>query len=157
LTRFGAFSLADVMEPAIRYASRGFKVTPYLQECVSDCAADMARDPQIANLFLPGGTPIIAGTRLIAGDYAETLRRIARDGPNGLYTGAPGTLYADHMAKSGGYITREDLSRYRTIDRDALRGTYRGYDIVGPPPPASGPLHIIQMLNMLEGYDIRAL
>jgi gamma-glutamyltranspeptidase/glutathione hydrolase len=61
------------------------------------------------------------------------------------------------MAESGGHLIRGDLYRYRTIDRDALRGTYRGYDIVGPPPPASGPLHIIQMLNILEEYDIRTL
>jgi gamma-glutamyltranspeptidase/glutathione hydrolase len=61
------------------------------------------------------------------------------------------------MAKHGGYITRDDLMRYRTIDREALRGSYRGFDIVGPPPPSSGPLHIIQMLNILEGYDIGAL
>ena len=157
LVRFGTFPLADVMDPAIRYASRGFRVTPYLHECVSDSATDMLQDREIANLYLPGGTPIAAGTRLVTGDYADTLRSIAREGPNLLYTGALGTLYAGHMAKSGGYVTREDLSRYRTIDRDVLSGTYRGYDIVGPPPPASGPLHIIQMLNILEGYDIGAL
>ena len=157
LARFGTFSLADVMEPAIRHASRGFRVTPYLHECVADSAADMARDAEIAKLYLPGGAPIAAGTRLVTGDYAETLRSIAREGPDLLYTGALGTLYADHMAKSGGYITRDDLTRYRTIEREALRGTYRGFDIVGPPPPSSGPLHIIQMLNILEGYDIGAL
>jgi gamma-glutamyltranspeptidase/glutathione hydrolase len=157
LARFGTFPLADVLEPAIRFASRGFTVTRYLHECVADAAADMLRDAEIAKVYLPGGTPIAAGTRLVTGDYAETLRGIARDGPNLLYDGALGTLYADHMAKSGGYITREDLRRCRTIDRDALRGTYRGYDIVGPPPPASGPLHIMQMLNILEGYDIGAL
>jgi gamma-glutamyltranspeptidase/glutathione hydrolase len=74
-----------------------------------------------------------------------------------LYTGPLGTLYAEHMANSDGYITRDDLTRYRTVARDALRGTYRGFEIVGPPPPSSGPLHIIQMLNILEGYDIGAL
>jgi gamma-glutamyltranspeptidase/glutathione hydrolase len=157
LARFGTFPLADVMEPAIRYALRGFTVTPYLHECVSDAAPDMLHDAEIAKLYLPGGTPIVAGVRLVNGEYAHTLRNIAREGPNLLYTGALGTLYADHMARSGGYVTREDLCRYRPIDREALRGTYRGYDVVGPPPPASGPLHIIQMLNILEGYDIRAL
>ena len=131
LARFGTFPLADVMEPAIRHASRGFRVTPYLHECVIDSAADMARDPEIAKLYLPGGAPIAAGTRLVTGDYAETLRSIAREGPDLLYTGALGATYADHMARSGGYITRDDLTRYRTIDRDALRGTYRGFDIVG--------------------------
>jgi gamma-glutamyltranspeptidase / glutathione hydrolase len=157
VARFGTFSLADVMEPAIRHASRGFRVTPYLRECVSDSAADMARDAEIAKLYLPDGSPIAAGTRLVTGDYAETLRSIAREGPDLLYTGALGTLYAEHMASSDGYITRDDLTRYRTVAREALRGTYRGFEIVGPPPPSSGPLHIIQMLNILDGYDIGAL
>jgi gamma-glutamyltranspeptidase / glutathione hydrolase len=157
LSRFGTFPLADVTEPAIRHASLGFRVTPYLHECVTDCAADMAHDTEISRLYLPEGAPIQPGTRLVAGDYAETLRSIAHEGPDVLYTGALGGTYADHMAKAGGYITRDDLTGYRTIDRDALRGTYRGYDIVGPPPPSSGPLHIIQMLNILEGYDIGAL
>jgi gamma-glutamyltranspeptidase/glutathione hydrolase len=157
LRRFGTFSLADVTEPAIRHASRGFRVTPYLHECVSDCAADMARDAEIARLYLPDGTPIRPGTRLVTGDYAETLRSIAREGPEILYGGTLGRHYAAHMAKSGGHITLDDLTRYRTITRDALRGSYRGYEIVGPPPPSSGPLHIIQMLNILEGYDIGAL
>lgn len=154
LARFGTFSLADVMEPAIRHASRGFRVTPYLHECVNDAAADMAKDPEISRIYLPGGTPIAAGTRLVTGDYAETLRAVMREGPSVLYTGSLGRIYTDHMAQAGGYITTEDLTRYRTITRDALRGTYRGYEIIGPPPPTSGPLHIIQMLNILEGYDI---
>jgi gamma-glutamyltranspeptidase / glutathione hydrolase len=157
LARFGTFSLADVMEPAIRHASRGFRATAYLHECVSDAASDLARDSEIARLYLPFGMPIKPGTRLVTGDYAETLRSIAREGPELLYNGALGALYADHMAKTGGYITRDDLTRYRTIDRDVLRGTYRDFEITGPPPPASGPLHIIQMLNILEGYDIHTL
>ena len=157
LARFGTFPLADVMEPAIRHASRGFRVTPYLHECVADSAADMKRDAEISRLYLPDGSPIAAGTRLVTGDYADVLRSIAREGPDLLYSGALGARYAEHMAKSGGHITREDLTSYRTIEREALRGSYRGHDIVGPPPPASGPLHIIQMLNILEGYDIGGL
>ncbi len=157
LARFGRFSLPDVMEPAIRHASRGFRVTPYLHECVSDCAADMALDPEIARLYLPGGTPIQPGTRLVTGDYAETLRSIAREGPALLHGGALGRHYTDHMAQTGGYLAMDDLTTYRTIERAALRGRYRGHEIVGPPPPSSGPLHIIQMLNILEGFDIGGL
>lgn len=157
LARFGTFSLADVMEPAIRHASRGFRVTPYLTECVTDCAADMAMDAEIARVYLPDGAPIRPGTRLVTGDYAETLRTVVREGPDVLYQGSLGTHYADWMGRTGGYITKSDLTGYRTIERDALRGTYRGFEIVGPPPPTSGPLHIIQMLNILEGYDIGGL
>ena len=157
LDQFGTFSRADVMEPAIRHASRGFRVTPYLNECVSDCAADLARDAEIAALFLPGGTPIAAGARLTMGDYAQTLRDIARDGPDSLYSGALGSQYVAHMEATGGYIAKADLTGYRTVTREPLRGTYRGFEIIGPPPPSSGPLHIIQMLNILEGYDIGML
>jgi gamma-glutamyltranspeptidase/glutathione hydrolase len=157
LAKHGTFSLADVMEPAIRHASRGFRVTPYLQECVADAASDMIRDPSISALYLPDGSPIKAGARLVTAEYAETLRAIAKDGPSLLYTGRLGADYAEHMAKAGGYITRDDLTAYRTITREPLRGTYRGFDVIGPPPPSSGPLHIVQMLNILEGYDIGAL
>ncbi len=157
LDRFGTFSRADVMEPAIRHASRGFRVTPYLHECVADCADDMARDTEIARFYLPNGAPIQAGVRLVTSDYAATLRDIARDGPDHLYTGPLGDHYVASMARSGGYITKADLTGYKTITREPVRGTYRGYEIVGPPPPSSGPLHIVQMLNILEGYDIGAM
>ena len=157
LRRHGTFALADVIEPAIRHASRGFRVTPYLNECVNDSAADMARDAEISRLYLPDGAPIKPGTRLVTGDYAETLRSIARDGPSVLYQGALGKHYVAHMAANGGYLTQDDLTRYRTIDREPLRNTYRGFEIIGPPPPTAGPLHIMQILNILEGFDIGAL
>jgi gamma-glutamyltranspeptidase/glutathione hydrolase len=157
LERFGTFSLADVTEPAIRHASRGFRVTPYLHECVADCAADMARDPEISRLYLPDGAPIKPGTRLVTGDYAETLRSIAREGASILYVGALGRGYVEHMERSGGYLTQADLTHQHTVTREPVRGTYRGFEITGPPPPSSGPLHIIQMLNILEGYDIDGL
>src|ERR1700733_7662946 len=125
LERFGTFSRADVMEPAIRHASRGFRVTPYLHECVTNCAADLARDPEIARLYLPEGSPIQPGARLTTSDYAETLRDIARHGPDHLYTGQLGDRYVNHMAASGGYITKADLTSYKTITREPVRGTYR--------------------------------
>ena len=157
LERFGTFPLADVMEPAIRHAARGFRATPFLSDCAADCAADLARDEAIAALFLPGGRPVQAGARVVMGDYADTLRLIAREGPAALYGGAIGARYVEHMARAEGHLAMADLTGYRTVEREAVRGTYRGYEIVGPPPPSSGPLHIIQMLNILEAFDIRAL
>jgi gamma-glutamyltranspeptidase/glutathione hydrolase len=157
LDRFGTFSRADVMEPAIRHASRGFRVTSYLHDCIGDAAADMALDPEIARLYLPNGKPLAVGARLVTRDYAQTLTDIALYGPDHLYTGPLGVHYAKHMAYAGGYITQEDLTAYKTITREPIRGTYRGFEIIGPPPPSSGPLHIVQMLNILEGFDIRKL
>ena len=157
LARFGTFSLADVTEPAIRHASRGYRVTPFLCECAADVAADMARDPEIARLYLPNGEPIKPGTRLVQGAYAETLRLIAREGAAALTEGSLGRALTHHLRKSGGLVSAEDLSRYRVIERAAVRGSYRGVEIVGPPPPSAGGVHVIQMLNILEGYDVAGL
>ncbi len=157
LERFGTLPLADVMAPAIRHAAAGFRVTPYLADCIGDAAMDMARDPAIAAIFMPGGMPLKAGERLVQSDYAETLRLIARDGPSALYGGTLGRRVADYMAASGGLITLADLTEYRTIERQPVRGTYRGYEIVGPPPPASSGVHIVEMLNILESFDVAAM
>jgi gamma-glutamyltranspeptidase/glutathione hydrolase len=154
LARFGTASLFDVVAPAIRLSARGFIATPYLADAVSDCAADLARDPGLAALLLPGGAPIRAGDRLVQKDYAETLDLVAREGAAALHAGSLGRALTDLMATSGGLITSADLATYRVIERDPIRGGYRGYEIFGPPPPASAGVHIVQMLNILEGYDL---
>ncbi|MDI3307159.1 MAG: gamma-glutamyltransferase [Acetobacteraceae bacterium] len=157
LDRFGSLSLADVMQPAIRLAERGFLVTPYLSECAAEAGADLARDPAIAALFLPDGAPVRPGTRLVQGAAAETLRTIAREGPGALHGGPIGAAVAAHVARLGGLLDEADLRDARTVERAPVRGTYRGVEVVGPPPPSSGGVHVIQMLNVLEGFDLRAL
>jgi gamma-glutamyltranspeptidase/glutathione hydrolase len=101
--------LADVMAPAIRHAARGFAVTPYLAECITEVAGDLSRDPEIARLYLPGGAPIAPGRRLVMGDLAETLRAIAAEGPALLHGGALGGIVADHIARLSGCLTIDDL------------------------------------------------
>lgn len=157
LERFGSLPLADVLQPAIALAARGFTVTPYLSNCIGDNAVDLARDAGLAAMLLPGGAPLKPGAKLVQGDYAESLRLIAKDGPEALYGGALGAALTGYMATHGGLIGPEDLANYRTETREPIRGSYRGYEIVGPPPPSSSGVHIAQMLNILEGYDIGAL
>ena len=157
LARFGTLPLAEVLEPAIRLAERGFIATPYLSTCIGDAAADLAGDPALAALLLPGGHPLAAGERLVQTDYAKTLRLIAEQGPDALYRGPLGAALAGHLQANGGLVDEADLAAYRVVEREAVRGTYRGREIVGPPPPASSGVHIVQMLNLLEGYDIGAL
>ena len=156
LERFGSLPLADVMAPAIRHASRGFGVTPYLAECINEAAHDLARDPAIAALLLPGGAPIKPGARLIQAEYAETLALIAREGP-GVLKGALGTAIAEGIRKVGGIVSAADIADFATIERAPLRGPYRGYEVLLPPPPASSGVHVLQMLNILEGFDLRGL
>lgn len=157
LERFGTVSLADAMAPAIGYASQGFTVTPYLNECISDAAEDLSKDGAISDIFLPDGSPAAAGSRLVMGDYSETLRAIAAAGPDAFYGGALGRTVADYFQQSGGFLSMADFEDYATIERDVVRGSYRGYEIVGPPPPAASGIHIVQMLNLLEGFRIGEL
>ncbi len=157
LERFGTVPLEDALAPAIAIAERGFTTTPYLTTCAGDCAADLLLDPDLGRMFVPEGAPIAAGTRLRRPDYAESLRLIARLGPAALYHGPLGDALADYMDAAGALIDRADLATYGLKERAPIRGHYRGYEIVGPPPPSSAGVHITQMLNLLEGFDVTAL
>ncbi len=157
LTRFGALDLETVTAPAIRHAERGLRVTGYLAESLVEAREDLARFPASARVFLPGGTPLRRGELLVQRDYADTLRLIAAAGPPALYGGALGARVAEHLAREGGIITLADLQRYRTIERAPVHGTYRGFDVAGCPPPTGGGIHLIQILNMLEGCDVAGL
>ena len=154
LHRFGTMSLADVMQPAIRHASRGFLATPYLHECIADGAKDMLRDKPISAIFLPDGEPLKAGERVVQSEYAETLATIATHGESALYEGPLGDILVDYMKAHGGFIGKQDLAACKTIERLPVRADYRDWEILGPPPPAASGVHIAQMLNILEGYDI---
>ncbi len=157
LERYGTLTLAEVLHPALRLAERGFTVTPYLADCIGDAAEDLAHDPDLAALLLPGGEPLRAGASLRRPIYAHTLKAIAAEGPDALYRGALGQALAKHMARTGGLITLADLAAMRVIEREPIHGAYRGNQIVGPPPPSSAGVHITQMLNILEGYDLAAM
>src|SRR5260370_10040283 len=154
LQRFGTMSLADVMQPSIKHASRGFATTPYLHECIVESAREMLKDKAISAIYLPGGTPLNDGDRVVQSEYAETLSTMSRHGDAALYHGSLGDILVDYMTSHGGFIAREDLNSYKTVARSPIRADYRGWVILGPPPPAASGVHIAQMLNILEGSDI---
>jgi gamma-glutamyltranspeptidase / glutathione hydrolase len=157
LRRFGTMSLADVMQPAIKHAARGYLATPYLHECISDSVTEMLRDRPIAAIYLPKGEPLKAGERVVQAEYAQTLTYISQHGEDALYHGPLGDILIDYMTKNGGFIRKEDLANYKTVERQPIRCDYRGWEILGPPPPAASGVHITEMLNILEGFDLRAL
>jgi gamma-glutamyltranspeptidase / glutathione hydrolase len=157
LRRFGTMALADVMQPAIKHASRGYAATPYLHECITDSANEMRKDKAISAIYLPDGKPLEAGERVVQAEYAETLATIARHGETALYQGALGDILVDYMKAHGGFISRQDLTAYKTVERAPIAADYRGWRILGPPPPAASGVHIAQMLNILEGYDVAAM
>jgi gamma-glutamyltranspeptidase/glutathione hydrolase len=107
--------------------------------------------------FTKNGTPYEAGDTLKQPDLARTLDRIAVQGPAGFYEGETALLLEKEMQAHGGLITRDDLKNYRAVRRAPVKGTYRGYDIISMAPPSSGGIGIIEILNLLEGYDLQAM
>ncbi|HWL83732.1 MAG TPA: gamma-glutamyltransferase [Roseomonas sp.] len=157
LAEHGTLPLAEVLRPAIRAAAEGFRVTAYLTGAIHDAAADLARDPGLAATFLPDGAPLAAGTLLRQPVLAESLRLIAEQGPAALYGGELGRALAAHMAATGGLIGTGDLESYAVVEREPVIGHYRGFEVLAPPPPSSSGVHMTQMLNLLEGFDLGAL
>ena len=150
----GRLPLQQLLAPAIRHAEDGFVLSPYLATCIEEIAPDLALDSAIAAIFLPGGKPLKAGDRLVQPDYAKTLRAIAAGGPGALLSGKLGADVRAFLAKSGTWVTERDIEDYRVIRREAVRGSYRGFEIIGPPPPCSGGVQTIQVLNLLEATDV---
>ena len=150
-------ALADVMAPAIRHAARGYRVSSYFSECTGTVLEDLARDAGLTALFMTDGAAIRPGDRLVQGAAAESLRAIAQEGPAVLHGGALGRIVAAHIQQAGGSLRLDDLAGYAVRERAPVRGTYRGHEIVAPPPPASSGVHIVQMLNILEGVDMAAM
>jgi gamma-glutamyltranspeptidase/glutathione hydrolase len=154
----GKLSLADLLAPAIELAAKGFPVEDDLADSLPRTRDRLARWPSTSRILLKNGDrPLQEGDRLIQYDLADTLRSIAREGPRAFYQGRTAVLIADAVQKAGGIMTKEDLANYRAVERAAVRGSYRGYDIVSMPPPSSGGVHLIEMLNILEGYDLAKL
>ncbi|NPD17061.1 gamma-glutamyltransferase [Xinfangfangia sp. D13-10-4-6] len=154
LKRFGTMALADVMEPAIRHAKRGFTVTPYLAACLAEALPDLNADPAARTVLTRDGAALQAGERLVMADYAATLEEIAAQGPDALYHGALGAKIITALKAAGSVMDQGDLAAVETITREPLRGQFRGHEIIGPPPPSAGGVHVIQMLNILSGYDL---
>ena len=157
LAAYGTLALADVMQPAIRFAEKGFRASRYLADIVRALRDDLERFPATAATWMPGGEPLRAGDLVRQGDYARTLQLIADGGTDVLYGGPLGEQAVDYLQAEGGIVTMSDLTRYRTMPADVVRGSYRGFDIIGPPPPTAGGVHVIEMLNILEGFDVAGL
>ncbi|MBM3225082.1 MAG: gamma-glutamyltransferase [Candidatus Tectomicrobia bacterium] len=157
LAGHGHFSLDTVLQPAMRYAERGFPASQYLVDIISHCQKDLARFPASRARFLPDGQPPSPGTLLVCHEYAQTLRSIAQEGADVLYNGALGDVIVRDIQAHGGILSREDLRAYKIVRRDPVRGSYRGHEIVAVGPPSAGGLHVIQTLNILEQFEIADL
>ena len=145
-----------LLEPAIALARDGFAVPEHLARSLAGVLPALRRYPASLAQFARGGRPYAAGETLRQPDLARTLERIAEAGPDGFYRGPTAELIAREMRANGGLITAADLAAYRAVRREPVRGAYRGHDIISMPPPSSGGTVLIEMLNVLEGFDLAA-
>src|SRR5215217_3158840 len=152
----GKFTLAQLIAPAIKLAREGFAVDDDLADTLPRAQLRLVRWPASAKIFLkPDGAALGRGQRLVQSDLAASLETIAANGPHAFYEGPLAEKLVTGVRQHGGIITLDDLKNYRAIERAPVRGNYRGYAIASMPPPSSGGVHLIEMLNILEGFSLR--
>ncbi|MEC9348681.1 MAG: gamma-glutamyltransferase [Planctomycetota bacterium] len=152
--RLGKLPWRELVEPAVRLAARGFKVSPGLATDLAGRLKGFSRYPATLAQFSREGEAYQAVDVLKQKELAETLERIRDRGAAGFYQGKTAELLVAEMRRGGGLINLEDLRNYRAIERKPLRGTFRGYDIISMPPPSSGGVALVEMLNLLEHNGI---
>ena len=157
LQRYGTKPLADLAAPAIALAEHGIPVDQFLAEGFDEERKVLERFETTRAVFFRDGKPLQQGDLLVQKDLAATLRRYAEAGPAGFYEGVTAERIAAHMKKHGGFVTTKDLADYRAVEREVVRGSYRGCEILSMPPPSSGGVALLQMLNLLEPYDLRGM
>jgi gamma-glutamyltranspeptidase/glutathione hydrolase len=155
--KYGTKPWADLLAPAIALARDGFEVTPQFAKSVADSATTFAMFPGSAALFLPAGVAPAAGSTWKAPDLADTLERIAKQGPEDFYTGKTADLLVAEMKRGGGLISKKDLAGYKVEWREPIAFDYRGYHIYSMPPPSSGGVVLAMLAQMLGGDDLHAL
>jgi gamma-glutamyltranspeptidase/glutathione hydrolase len=155
--RYGKLPWKTLVEPAVALAEKGFVLDKHHAASLNTAVSKGPNYPEMVRVYGKAGGKERwqAGDRLVQPDLARTLRRIADGGPDAFYTGVIADQIAAEMKAGGGLITTEDLANYRAKERTPVHGTYRGYDVYSAPPPSSGGTALVEMLNILENYDLR--
>jgi gamma-glutamyltranspeptidase/glutathione hydrolase len=157
-SRYGELDWASIVQPAVTLAEEGFVLTSSLARSLEgQVTGSMSRYPASVQAFSKNGTPYTEGETWAQPDLARTLERIMLEGHDGFYHGETARLIAEEMKRGNGIITEEDLASYQAVERDPIRGTFNGYEVISMPPPSSGGIALVQMLNILEGFDLSAM
>ncbi|WP_174510108.1 gamma-glutamyltransferase [Klebsiella oxytoca] len=156
LEKYGTLPLNKVMRPAIKLAEEGFTVNDALADDLKTYGSEVIpQHPNSKAIFWKNGEPLKKGDKLVQKQLGKSLELIAGHGPDAFYKGAIADQIAEEMQKNGGLITRADLAGYKAVERTPIAGEYRGYQVFSMPPPSSGGIHIVQILNILENFDMQ--
>ncbi|WP_210394308.1 gamma-glutamyltransferase [Oligella sp. HMSC05A10] len=155
LEQWGSLPLAEVMQPAIELAEKGYEVSPTMAKLLQVEKDNLGKWPTTKAIFFNGEEPLTTGDTLVQKNLANSLKLIANEGADAFYKGAIADEIVRDQQAHDGLITKEDLANYEAVEREVVRGDYRGYEIVSMPLPSSGGIHIVQMLNALEHIPIK--
>ncbi len=155
--KYGRLGLQEVLRPAIELAQKGFSVSYHLSESLKEAASLLSQFPESRRIYLRDGHYFEAGDLLVQKDLAWSLQVISDQGPDGFYIGPVGKKIVNAYQKHGGWITTKDLASYQLKMRTPLRGSYRQLEVITMPPPSSGGTVLLEMLNVLEGYDLASM
>ena len=159
LTKFGSgkFDRAALMADGIKYATEGYEVTPMMVDSTNDELTQVMAMEEVANYYLDDGFVWSVGDTIKNEDLAKTYKLIAEQGPDVFYKGEIGQALIDSVKKYGGVMTSDDLANYKVEYRTPLESTYRDYKVYALPPSSSGGTHLVEILNILENYDLKAM
>ncbi|MBN6361691.1 gamma-glutamyltransferase [Providencia huaxiensis] len=158
LEKYGTMSRQQVMAPAIKLAREGFTLTRADTDVLDTTTERFKQDPEVARIFLkPDGSAFQPGDLLVQTDLANTLEKIAKNGPSAFYEGEIPKIVEEASKKNGGILTAKDFADFTITDTAPVSCTYRGYQFISAPPPSSGGVTICQTLNILEGYDLKEM
>lgn len=162
LEKYGTMKWSEVAEPARRLAADGFTVWYHLERSLRGASQQLSRYPETKRIYLRDGKPYETGEIFRQPELAAVFERMIKSGPREFYEGKTARLIEESMRRAAGpngkpWMTVEDLKAYRPVEREPLRGTYRGHEIITMPPPSSGGVAMIQMLNILERYDLKSM
>ena len=157
LSKYGTMTLSEVIDPAIEYAEKGVKVNWATAQYIQENIDKLTQYGTAGEVFVPNGTPLKEGETLVQPNLAKTLKLIKEKGSDVFYKGEVGEALAAEVQKRGGTMTIEDLNTYVVKEREPVKGTYRGYEIASMSPPSSGGLTVLQIVKLMEGYDVNKM
>jgi gamma-glutamyltranspeptidase/glutathione hydrolase len=161
LEKYGTMKWADVAEPARKLAAGGFPVWYQLERSLKSASQGLSRYPETKRIFLRDGKPYETGEIFRQPELAGVFERMIKHGPREFYEGKTAQLIEAAMRRAAGdgkpWMTVEDLKNYKAVEREPLRASYRGHEIITMPPPSSGGIAMIEMLNILERYDLKSM
>lgn len=157
LSKYGTMKRSVLMEPAIKYAQKGFELDHADVALLAGSSEDLRKDPPTAAIFFNHGRDFKAGEKLVQKDLAATLNIIREKGVPGFYKGSVAKAIVDASQNNNGIITQSDLDQYKVREMAPIECNYRGYEVISAPPPSSGGVALCEMLNILEGYPLKEL